>query len=84
MRSAALIVLLLAGCQTNAIPNPPTGVEWVVTKTVPVKPELTKDCDLVPKRDNTVKEAARLANARLASLEECTARMRLIRGLGQP
>ncbi|WP_455363796.1 Rz1-like lysis system protein LysC [Marilutibacter maris] len=46
-------------------------------------PKLTEPCAQVGKRDNTVGEAVRLANARKAALDECSARMAQIRALGE-
>lgn len=82
MRAPGLIAcLLLAGCATCPVPKPPEVVEVIVTKTVPVDKELARDCDVPMPHANTVEEAARLAKARKAALEECSARMKLIRGL---
>ena len=85
MRRLALIlatVLLLAACGKEELIRPPEIVEVTVTKYVPVPAELSRDCDEVPKEGNDYQEAIRLANARLASLEECNGRLRKIRGLG--
>lgn len=87
MRGSSLIAVLLVaavtGCQSRA-PKPPQVVEKIIEKIVPVPAKLSAPCDLVARRDNTVGEAVRLANARLASLEECNKRMTEIRALGQP
>lgn len=82
MRALALTLALalLAGCATKPI-QPPKVVEVVVTKIVPVPKELSKDCERIDKRDNTTGEAVRLANARKAALDECSARMAQIRKL---
>ncbi|GAB3744768.1 Rz1-like lysis system protein LysC [Lysobacter olei] len=80
-RFAVIACLLLAGCATCPIPKPPEVVEVVVTKTVPVDPKLARDCDRPAKRDDTVGEAARLANARDESLAECNKRLKAIREL---
>lgn len=82
MRAAALILLLLAGCQSKG-PVVPKTVRVPVEKIVPVPAALTEPCDEVPKRAETVEEAVRLANARLASLKACNARLGEIRGLGR-
>lgn len=87
MRRTALIPLLgllcaFGSCQPKPV-QPPKIVEVVVTKIVPVPPELSKDCIEVAKRDNSTGEAVRLANARKAANEECTGRMQKIRGLGK-
>lgn len=83
MRGASLILLLaLAGCQT--CPDVmPEKVYITVEKIVPVPAELAKDCEGYTVKANTYGEAIKAANARKAALEECTARMRRIRGLGQ-
>lgn len=86
MRRPALIVLVillaLAGCQSCPV-VPPKVVHVTVEKIVPVPAELTADCDPVPKRDNSLGEAVRLANSRGASLAECNGRMARIRALGE-
>lgn len=84
MRSLPLILLaLLAGCASNPpLPKLPEIVRVPVVKIVPVPPELSAPCQAVAKRDNSVGEAVRLANARQAALEECDARMSDIRKLG--
>lgn len=85
MRRVALIVLacapLLGGatCSTRSVV--PEVVKVPVKVVVEVPPELTRDCDPVPKQRDTYGEAIRLANARAESLAECTARMRQIREL---
>lgn len=82
MRSAALILLVLAGCQTTPdLPSPPAVVEVVVEKIVPVPTALTEPCQQPAKEANTVQEAVRLANERKAALDECSQRMARIRGL---
>lgn len=86
MHRASLIALLaltpvLAGATCERRPVIPEIVEVPVHVVVAVPEALSRDCDAVPKRDNTVEEAARLANARAASLAECTGRMRAIREL---
>lgn len=80
-RAAVILTLALAGCATGRVPDPPETVEVIVERIVPVPARLTEACDTVPKRSNTVGEAVRLANARLASLNECNKRMAEIRGL---
>ena len=78
-----LLPLLLAGCPLNNVRPPTPQVATVtITKIVPVPAALTRDCDDVPKQSDTYGEAKRLANARKASLDECTGRMREIRKLG--
>lgn len=81
MRRVALIVLLplLANCAHQA--TLPKTVEVEVVRVVPVPDELSRDCDPVPKREDSYAEAIRLANARGASLAECSARMKRIREL---
>lgn len=86
MRRASLIALaLVAGCATT--PQAPPALPAVVRVPVPtyiaVPEELTRPCDEVAKRDNTYGEAVRLANARLASVQECNKRMAEIRELGR-
>lgn len=84
-RAAALMLpLLLAGCPLgNVRPPKPEVVTVVVEKMVKVPEQLSRDCDEIPKQSNTYDEAKRLANARKASLDECTGRMREIRKLGE-
>ena len=84
MRTAALTLALLglAACQSAPI-KPPKVVEVVVTKIVSVPARLTKPCDLVAKKGNSVGEAIRLANARKASIAECNARLAEIGGLAK-
>lgn len=84
MRCLPLIAcLVLAGCATRApVPKLPEVVRVPVVKIVPVPAELAAPCQVVDKRDNSVGEAVRLANARRAALEECDARMAEIRKLG--
>lgn len=87
MRRAALIPVLLAccgaTCSTKPTPPPtvPDVVRVQVQTFVSLPAELTRDCEGVPKRDNSYGEAVRLANARKAATEECTGRMRQIRAL---
>ena len=78
-----MLPLLLAGCPWNVRPPKPEVVTVVVEKVVKVPEQLSRDCDDVPKQGNTYDEAKRLANARKASLDECTGRMREIRKLGE-
>ena len=75
-------MLVMAGCKTcpDVVPE---KVYITVEKIVTVPDELTKPCNEVTKRDNSYGEAVRLANARKASNEECSGRMKQIRGLGQ-
>jgi hypothetical protein len=82
MRNLPLIVLvlLLAACQTCPV-VPPKVVHVTIEKIVPVPAELAAPCDAVAKRDNSMGEAVRLANARAAALEECSGRMDRIRNL---
>lgn len=80
MRIAALAILLLAGCQTPG-PVVPKIVRVPVEVIVPVPAALTEPCDEVPVKAQTVEEAVRLANARLASLKACNGKLREIRGL---
>lgn len=82
MKVLPLIVLALAGCATTPRAPKPEIVTVTVTRTIKVPPELTRDCDVVPKQADTYGEAKRLANARKAALDECTGRMRAIRTLG--
>lgn len=80
---AVTLVLALAGCQ-NAKPTPPpipTVVEVVVTKFVSVPDELAADCQNSKPKAQTYAEAKRLALVRGEYLDECTQRMRKIRGL---
>ena len=81
MRAAALILLVLAGCQTVKPIQPPKVVEVAVEKIVPVPAALTEPCRQPEKKDNTVAEAVRLANERKAALDECSARLARIRSL---
>ena len=86
MRRAALILLVLACCGATCSrrPDPPTIPEVVhvpVPTPVALPSELTRDCLDVPKENNSYGEAVRLANARKASTDECTGRMRQIRSL---
>jgi hypothetical protein len=77
-------VLLLAACQSDEglqVPDPPKIVRVEVEKLVAVPEELTRDCGDEKPREQSYGEALRLANARGAYLDECTARMRKIRGL---
>ena len=76
------ILLALAGCQSCPV-APPKVVHVTVEKIVKVPAELSVDCDPVPKRENSLGEAVRLANSRGASLAECNARMARIRSLGE-
>lgn len=80
MRNLPLIVLalLLAACQTCPAPK---VVHVTVERIVPVPDELAAPCATVAKRDNSMGEAVRLANARAAALEECSGRMERIRNL---
>ena len=76
MRAAALTLLVLAGCQTMPdLPPPPKVVEVVVQKTVNWPKELRTLCDTHPKQDQTVGEAVRLANSRLASVVLCNCKI---------
>ena len=77
------LALLLTGCKTTEPSKPPQVVEVVVTKYVPVPAELAADCTNEPPREQTYAEAKRLALKRADYLEECTTRMRRIRGLGK-
>lgn len=87
MRLAALIPVVLACCGATCStkPTPPPTVPEVVRVQVEtfvaLPDELIRDCEDVPKQDNSWGEAVRLANARKASLEECSGRMRQIRSL---
>lgn len=79
-----LLVLTLAACQSDAgleVPEPPKIVRVEVEKLVSVPEELTRDCGDERPREQSYGEALRLANARGAYLDECTARMRQIRAL---
>lgn len=80
MRHAlAIATLVLAGCKT--LPPPVEVVPVTVKEIVPVPEELTRPCDPVPKRGNSYGEMKRVVNARAASLEECSGRMKKIRDL---
>lgn len=82
MRSLAVIACLtLPAC--SSIHKMPDSVPVVVEKLVPVPEKLTSPCDEVEKKGDTYGEAVRLANARLAALKECNARMSEIRKLGR-
>lgn len=72
--------LAIAAC--SSIPKMPDSVPVVVEKLVPVPEKLTRPCNEVEKKGDTYGEAVRLANARLAALKECNARMAEIRKLG--
>ncbi len=79
-----LLALTLAACQSDdglQVPDPPSIVRVPVEKIVAVPAELTADCGNEEPREQSYGEALRLANARAAYLEECTARMRQIRNL---
>lgn len=84
MRRLPLILLLLAlaGCQSCPV-VPPKVVHLAVETMIPVPAELTAPCDPVAKRDDSLGEAVRLANARAAALAECSQRMARIRALGE-
>lgn len=77
--SVMLAIVALTGCATR--PVVPQVVKVPVVQVVAVPEELTRDCDQVPKKRDSYGEAVRLANARLESIQECTARMRQIRAL---
>jgi hypothetical protein len=79
---ALVICGLLAGCQTRG-PVVPKIVRVTVEKIVPVPEALTEPCDEVPTREQTLGEAVRVANARLASLKACNGKLAEIRGLGK-
>lgn len=81
MRAAALILLMLAGCQTT--PVVPKIVRVPVVTIVPVPAALTEPCDEVAKQGEDYGEAVRLANARLASLKACNGKLSEIRALGR-
>ena len=89
MRRIPLIAIAAVLCCGNTTcgrrPDPPIPeVVYVqVKEIVDVPAELTVDCTEVAKRDNSLSEAVRLANSRQAALQECTSRMRQIRGLRQ-
>ena len=76
---ALVIAGLLTGCQTTV----PRIVRVPVEVIVPVPAALTEPCDEVPVKGQTIEEAVRVANARLASLKECNRRMGEIRSLGR-
>lgn len=80
MRCLALTLLVLTGCQTMK-PVVPRIVRVPVEVIVPVPAKLTEPCDEIVKRADTVEEAIRLANARLASLKACNGKLSEIRGL---
>lgn len=83
MRAAALILAIaMTGCQTKG-PVVPKIVRVPVEKIVPVPAALTEPCDEVPVKAQTVEEAVRVANARLASLRHCNGKLAEIRRLGQ-
>lgn len=86
MRTLALIPLLtvaagFGSCAQPKIPEPPKVVYVTVDRYVELPPTLTAPCEATPKQSNTVKEAVRLANARLADVKACDARMTEIRKL---
>ncbi|UHQ21904.1 hypothetical protein LVB77_14640 [Lysobacter sp. 5GHs7-4] len=90
MRCISLIAIaaLLSSGWTSCSRRPeapelPKVVYVPVEKIVDVPAELTADCEKVPKRNNSLAEAVRLANARDLANDECTSRMRQIRGLKQ-
>lgn len=83
MRRSLLVVTCLAVPACSSIPKMPDSVPVVVEKLVPVPDKLTLLCDEVEKKGDTYGEAVRLANARLAALKECNARMSEIRKLGE-
>lgn len=81
--TAALIVLLLAGCKETlpVMPTMPDIVEIEVIRYVPVPEELTKPCQKFTAREQTYDEAKRLALLRGEATEECDGRMTKIRNL---
>lgn len=79
---AVAAALALAGCQTPG-PVVPKIVRVPVEVIVPVPAALTTPCDEVPTKAQTVEEAVRVANARLASLKNCNAKLAEIRKLGK-
>lgn len=79
-----IAVLLLVGCAGNPpLPEPPKVVRVPVKEFVAVPAELSKPCAEVAKKGNSYGEAIRLANQRLASLQECNKRLAEIRALGE-
>ncbi|WP_167285217.1 Rz1-like lysis system protein LysC [Marilutibacter alkalisoli] len=79
-----MLLLVLAACRgTCPDIKPPEIVEVVVERYVPLPADLTRPCGDTAKRNNTVSEAVRLANARKADRDECNARMTQIRELGE-
>lgn len=82
MRCLALILTLaLAGCKSGGDIKPPEIVYVTVDRYVALPPALVAPCPATAKRDNSVGEAVRLANARLADVKACDARMTEIRKL---
>lgn len=80
MRGLAMTACLaLTACATQ----PPKVVTVVVEKIVPVPVELTKPCPVYRAKRQTVGEAITGHNINAARLEECDARMKQIRELGQ-
>lgn len=79
---AALLSCGWTGCERRPdMPKTPEVVYVTVKELVDVPDELTLDCIVVQKRNNSLSEAVRLANARQESVDECTGRMRQIRNL---
>lgn len=89
--TALIALALLTGCPKKGevkqgqpiVVSPTQVITKEVVKIVPVPDHLTRDCIDVPKKDNSVAESVRLANARKESTDECTGRMRQIRALGR-
>ena len=82
MRGLALILLpLLAACNKPDDIKPPEIVYVTVDRYVALPSALVAPCPATAKRDNSVGEAVRLANARLADVKTCDARMTEIRKL---
>lgn len=75
-------VLLLTGCRS--LPPPAAIVPVTVEKIVPVPEELSRDCDIHKKRNNTYGELKRLRAAAVAAAKECNGRLAKIRALGKP
>jgi hypothetical protein len=81
--SAALILLVLAGC-ASAPPAPepvPALIKVPVTKYVPVPADLTKPCPIQRAKARTVEAVVAAYNANVTSLQGCNADKAAIRKL---
>lgn len=81
--SAALIALLLAGCQTCPEPKEqlPAVVKVPVTQYVGVPDDLTAPCPITRADSRTVEAVVAAYNANVTSLEGCNAQLDGIRKL---